>query len=90
MDSCVHAAQKSCYDKWATSSLLPIGLEFQVPCLASVDIQGGGGWIFHYYWAGVAVLTPHKVSADIPGRDSLRCLVIAPHIAFLDTVEIRG
>lgn len=58
--------------------------------MASVDIQGGGGWIFHYYWAGVAVLTPHKVSADIPGRDSLRCLVIAPHIAFLDTVEIRG
>lgn len=38
----------------------------------------------------MAVLTPHKVSADIPGRDSLRCLVIAPHIAFLDTVEIRG
>lgn len=38
----------------------------------------------------MAVLTSHKVSADIPGRDSLRCLVIAPHIAFLDTVEIRG
>ena len=38
----------------------------------------------------MAVLTPHKVSADIPGRDSLRGLAIAPHIAFLDTMEIRG
>lgn len=71
----------------STSSLLPSGTEVQAPHVASVDIQGVffitvvQAWLF---WL------PQGIRSTSPGRDSLRCLVIAPPHSLPDTVEIRG